>query len=223
MKGQKENIQLFFSFWNFGISTSATGPNMHFYEFATPARPVLKIRRLAQARASADTPATLLPQNTPTTAAPAEPIKVYTRQWQRAWVQKYLAAQMVRSAQINTPTEDDIAFANAIAMLRYGEVQRQADAEYECTHGEPANYRRWEKRDLLESDYRPSSTLFASPINCDSSRCGKFTVLKYGTKISDELKYLRSIRDVDCKFQKGNPNWDTLCVSYPAWGGPSRS
>ena len=108
---------------------------MRFYEFATPARPVLKISQ------QANTPATPLPQNTPPTAVPAEPVRVYPRQWQRAWLQKYLAAQMARSAQTIKPTDDDIA------MLRYGEAQRQANLEYERTHGVPANPRRWEKRD----------------------------------------------------------------------------
>ena len=109
---------------------------MRFYEFATPARPVLKISQQANA------PATPLPQNTPPTAAP-EPIKVYPRQWQRAWLQKYLAAQMAKSAQTIKPTADDLA----IAFIRYGKAQRQADLEYERTHGVPANPRRWEKRD----------------------------------------------------------------------------
>ena len=87
---------------------------MRFYEFATPARPVLKISQQAQRRASTNTPATPLPKNTPPTAAAPEPIHVYPRQWQRAWLQKYLAAQMARSAQTIKPTDDDIV----IAMLR---------------------------------------------------------------------------------------------------------
>ena len=110
---------------------------MRFREFATPARPVLKISQ------QANTPATPLPKNTPSTTAAPEPVRVYPRQWQRAWLQKYLAAQMARSAQTLTPTDDDIA----IAMLRYGEAQRQADAEYERRTGIPANPRRWTKRD----------------------------------------------------------------------------
>ena len=65
------------------------------------------------------------------------------KQWQRAWLQKYLAAQMARSAQTIKPTADDIA----IAMLRYGEAQSEADAEYERRTGVSANPRRWEKRD----------------------------------------------------------------------------
>ena len=110
---------------------------MRFREFATPARPVLKISQ------EANTPATPLPTNTPSTAASPEPIRVYPRQWQRAWLQKYLAAEMARSAQTIKPTEDDIA----VAMLRYGEAQRQADAAYERRTGIPANPKRWEKRD----------------------------------------------------------------------------
>lgn len=110
---------------------------MRFYEFASPARPVLKISQ------QANTPASPLPTNTPPTAAAAVPIRVYPRQWQRSWLQKYLAAQMASSAQTIKPTDDDIA----TAMLRYGEAQRQADTEYERTHGVPANPRRWEKRD----------------------------------------------------------------------------
>ena len=115
---------------------------MRFHEFATPARPVLKISQ--QAQASANIPATPIPQNTPPTAAPTEPIKVYPRQWQRAWLQKYLAAQMARSAQTIKPTADDIA----IASVQYGEAQRRADLEYERTHGVPANPDRRAKRDL---------------------------------------------------------------------------
>ena len=114
---------------------------MRFREFATPTQPVLRISQ--QAQASANTTATPLPQNTLLTAVAPEPIRVYPRQWQRAWLQKYLAAQMARSAQTIKPTDDDIA----IAMLRYGEAQRKADIEYERTHGVPANPRRWEKRD----------------------------------------------------------------------------
>jgi hypothetical protein len=110
---------------------------MRFREFATPARPVLKISQRA------NTPATPLPKNTPPTTAAPEPIRVYPRQWQRAWLQKYLAAEIARSAQTIKPTDDDIA----IAMLRYGEAQRQADLKYERTHGVPSNPRRWEKRD----------------------------------------------------------------------------
>jgi hypothetical protein len=117
---------------------------MRFREFATPTRPVLKISQQAQAQASANTPATPLPQNTPPTAVPAEPIKVYPRQWQRAWLQRYLAAEMARSAQTIKPTADDMA----LAFFRYGEAQSRADLEYERTHGVPAGEKRWGKRDI---------------------------------------------------------------------------
>ncbi len=114
---------------------------MRHYEFATPTRPILKISQ--QAQASANTPATPVPTNTQPTAAPAEPVRVYPRQWQRAWLQKYLAAQMAKSAQTIKPTADDMA----LAFFRYGEAQRKADQEYERTHGVPANPDRREKRD----------------------------------------------------------------------------
>jgi len=110
---------------------------MRFREFATPARPVLKISQ------QANTPATPVPTNTPPTAAPAEPIKVYPRQWQRAWLQKYLASQMARSAQPIKPTADDMA----LAFFRYGEAQSRANQAYERRTGVPANPDRRGKRD----------------------------------------------------------------------------
>ena len=116
---------------------------MRYYEFATPARPILKISQQPRPAAAANTPATPLPQNTPPTAVPAEPIRVYPRQWQRAWLQRYLAAQMARSAQTIKPTADDIA----IASIRYGEAQRAADQAYEQKTGKAAVERRWVKRD----------------------------------------------------------------------------
>ena len=115
---------------------------MRYYEFATPARPILKISQPAQA-AAANTPATPLPKNTAPTPAPAEPIRVYPRAWQREWLQRYLAAQMAQSAQTIKPTADDIA----IASIRYGEAQRAADADYEQKTGKAAVERRWVKRD----------------------------------------------------------------------------
>ena len=115
---------------------------MRYYEFATPARPVLKISQPAQATASANTPATPVPTNTPPTAAAPERIRVYPRQWQRAWLQKYLAAQMARSAQTIKPTADDMA----LAFFRYGEAQSRADADYERRTGKTAGERRWVKR-----------------------------------------------------------------------------
>ena len=115
---------------------------MRYYEFATPARPILKISQQSQA-AAANTPATPLPKNTALTPAPTEPIRVYPRDWQREWLQRYLAAQMAQSAQTIKPTTDDIA----IASIRYGEAQRSVDAEYEQKTGKSAVERRWVKRD----------------------------------------------------------------------------
>jgi hypothetical protein len=115
---------------------------MRYYEFATPARPILKISQPAQA-AAANTSPTPLPSNTQPTPATAEPIRVYPRAWQRAWLQRYLAAQMARSAQTIKPTADDMA----LAFFRYGEAQSRADADYERTHGVPSDPDRRAKRD----------------------------------------------------------------------------
>jgi hypothetical protein len=116
---------------------------MRFREFATPRHPILKISQQAQAQASANTPATPVPTNTVPTAVPTDPIRVYPRQWQRAWLQKYLAAEMARSAQTIKPTADDLA----IASIRYGEAQRAADQAYERRTGVAANPDRRAKRD----------------------------------------------------------------------------
>ena len=115
---------------------------MRYYEFATPARPILKISQPAQA-AAANTPATPLPSNTQPTATPAEPVRVYPRAWQREWLQRYLAAQIAQSAQTIKPTADDIA----IASMRYGQSQRAADADYQRRTGKAAVTRRCVKRD----------------------------------------------------------------------------
>ena len=115
---------------------------MRFHEFATPARPILKISQQSQA-AAANTAATSLPQNTAPTPAPAEPIKVYPRAWQREWLQRYLAARMAQSAQTIKPTADDMA----LAFFRYGEAQSRADADYERRTGVPANPDRRARRD----------------------------------------------------------------------------
>ena len=115
---------------------------MRYYEFATPARPILKISQQAQAPA-ANTPVTPLPKNNAPTPAPTEPIKVYPRAWQREWLQRHLAAQMAQSAQTIKPTKDDIA----IASIRFGETQRAVDAGYEQKTGKSAVERRWVKRD----------------------------------------------------------------------------
>jgi hypothetical protein len=116
---------------------------MRYYEFASPAKPILKISQQAQATAANTPAATPLPRNTAPTPAPAEPIRVYPRAWQREWLQRYLAAKMAKSAQTIKPTADDMA----LAFFRYGEAQSQADADYERKHGVPANPRRWVKRD----------------------------------------------------------------------------
>ncbi len=107
---------------------------MRFYEFAPkPNRPVLKISQQAQQRAAntstaqpADTP-TPFPRNTTPTATAPVPIKVYSRAWQHDWVQKYLAAQIAKSAQTVKPTEDDLA----LAFMKYGETQSKADKDYQ--------------------------------------------------------------------------------------------
>ena len=116
---------------------------MRFYEFATPRRPVLKISQQAQSTASPNTPPTPLPQNTPPTPATAAPVKVYPRAWQRAWLQRYLAAKMAQSAQTIKPTEDDVA----IAYFKYGEAQSAVDADYRRRIGKAAGEQRWVKRD----------------------------------------------------------------------------
>ncbi len=110
---------------------------MRYYEFATPARPILKISQQANTRA------TPLPRNTAPTPAPAEPIKVYPRAWQREWLQRYLAARMAQSAQTIKPTADDMA----IAYFKYGQAQSAADADYRRRTGKAAVDRRWVKRD----------------------------------------------------------------------------
>ena len=115
---------------------------MRYYEFASTAKPILKISQQAQA-AGANTPPTPLPSNTAPTPVPAEPVRVYPRAWQREWLQRYLAAEMAQSAQTITPTADDIA----IAYFKYGEAQSAADADYERRTGKTAVDRRWVKRD----------------------------------------------------------------------------
>lgn len=116
---------------------------MRYYEFATPARPILKISQQPQPATTANTPATALPTNEPPTPVPTEPFRVYPRAWQREWLQRYLAAQMAQSAQTIKPTADDIA----IASMRHGQAQRAADADYQRRTGKAAVARRWVKRD----------------------------------------------------------------------------
>jgi hypothetical protein len=64
-------------------------------------------------------------------------------------VQKYLAAQMARDTQTVKPTEVDIVKAQ----MRYADAQRNADQDYEATHGKAddelgwQDEHRWLKRD----------------------------------------------------------------------------
>ncbi len=106
---------------------------MRFYEFSPTAKPVLKISQQQQAKQAeiqANTPASPFPTNTPPTPAP-QSVKVYPKQWQHQWGQKYLAAQMARAAQTVKPTEIDIIKAQ----MMQADAQRQADQDYESTHG----------------------------------------------------------------------------------------
>jgi hypothetical protein len=106
---------------------------MRFREFAPPARPVLKISQQQQAQQAAlqsNTPPTPFPADQKPTPAP-ESVKVYPKQWQHEWVQKYLAAQMARAAQTIKPTELDIIRAQ----MRFANAQRQADQAYADHNG----------------------------------------------------------------------------------------
>ena len=124
---------------------------MRFYEFASQLYPVLKIsqqRQAKQAGIKANTPPTQFPTNQHPTPAPSS-IKVYPEQWQHKWIQKYLAAQIARDAQTVEPTELDIVKAQ----MRYADAQRQADQDYENTHGSAddelgwQDEHKWVKRD----------------------------------------------------------------------------
>ena len=102
---------------------------MRFYEFAPQPRPVLKIsqqQHASQAAIPSNTPPTPFPSDQQPTSAPAS-VKVYPKQWQHEWVQKYLAAQMARDAQTVKPTEIDIVKAQWMQR----DAQRQADQDYE--------------------------------------------------------------------------------------------
>lgn len=150
---------------------------MRFYEFATVARPVLKIsqqqlaqQRMIQSGVATDTglPSDSL-SSAPTSSvsaqasanhasanqapqppAPPKPtVKVYPRAWQHQWIQKYLAANMARDAQTVKPTEMDIIKAQ----MRFADVQRQADRDYQQRTGLPPpdqgfeGEHKWVKRD----------------------------------------------------------------------------
>ena len=102
---------------------------MRFYEFASVARPVLKISQQQQANQAANqsnTPPTPLPTNKLQTPSPAS-INVYPEEWQHKWVQKYLAAKIARNAQTVKPTELDMVRAQ----MRYAYAKRKADKDYE--------------------------------------------------------------------------------------------
>ena len=141
---------------------------MRFFEFAPVAQPALKIsqqqlaqQRLVQAGVTNDTEA---PSAVPTSSAsaqastnsatqpPAPPkptVKVYPRAWQHQWLQKYLAANMARDAQTVKPTEMDIIKAQ----MKFADVQRQADRNYQLRTGLPPpdegfdGEHKWVKRD----------------------------------------------------------------------------
>jgi len=124
---------------------------MRFREFAPQPRPVLKIsqqQQARQARLQSNTPPTPFPTDQKPTPAPAS-VKVYPKQWQHEWVQKYLAAQMARAAQTVQPTELDIIRAQ----MRFANAQRQADQAYAEQNGEAdpetgwQGEHRWVKRD----------------------------------------------------------------------------
>lgn len=121
---------------------------MRFYEFAPQPRPVLKISQHQQAARQGNKPPTQLPTNKPPTPA-LNSIKVYPKQWQHDWTQKYLAAQMARDAQTVKPTEIDIVKAQ----MQYADAQRRTDQDYERSHGtedDELGWRgehQWAKRD----------------------------------------------------------------------------
>ena len=115
---------------------------MRFYEFASTARPVLKIsqqQRANQAVAQSNTPPTPLPTNKQPTPTPAS-INVYPEGWQHKWVQKYLAAKIARNAQTVKPTELDMVKAQ----MMYVDAKRKADQEYEEVNGKSDEESGWQ-------------------------------------------------------------------------------
>jgi hypothetical protein len=103
---------------------------MRFYEFAQPYQPVLKISQNQVAAQTGKTPTSnrQVPQsNTPPTPGFQTPVNVYPEQWKHEWMQKYLAAKIAKSAQTVKPTNDDLA----IAFMRYGQTQHDANRDYE--------------------------------------------------------------------------------------------
>ncbi len=101
---------------------------MRFYEFAPIAKPVLKV-----SQPQANTPASPLPGNTTPTPTAGEPTKIYPREWQHEWVQRYLAAKMAKDAQTVKPTELDMVKAQ----MMYADAQRQADQAYQARQHPP--------------------------------------------------------------------------------------
>jgi hypothetical protein len=123
---------------------------MRFYEFAQQPRPILKISQQQQAKQAeiqSNAPPTTLPTNHQPTPA-TQSVKVYPKQWQHEWVQKYLAAQMARDAQTVKPSEIEIVKAQ----MMQADAQRKADQDYEDSHGAQddelgwQDEHRWEKR-----------------------------------------------------------------------------
>lgn len=115
---------------------------MRFYEFATAARPILKISQQQQANQAANqsnTPPTPLPTNKQQTSSPAS-INVYPEEWQHKWVQKYLAAKIARNAQTVKPTEQDMVRAQ----MMYADAKRKADQEYEEANGKSDEESGWQ-------------------------------------------------------------------------------
>lgn len=115
---------------------------MRFYEFAPQPRPVLKISQQQQARQAqiqTNTQPTPFPTDQQPTPAYTS-VKVYPKQWQHEWVQKYLAAQMSRDAQTVKPTEIDIVKAQWMQR----DAQRQADQDYENRQGDSDEESGWE-------------------------------------------------------------------------------
>jgi hypothetical protein len=112
---------------------------------------VLKISRQQQAKQAAqqaNTQSAPFPTDRQPTPTPAS-VKVYPKQWQHEWVQKYLAAQMARDAQTVKPTEMDIIKAQ----MMQADAQRKADQDYAERKGEEdpetgwQGEHRWVKRD----------------------------------------------------------------------------
>jgi hypothetical protein len=115
---------------------------MRFYEFATAARPVLKISQQQQAKQAeiqANTPPTTFPTNKQPTPAPAS-INVYPEEWQHKWVQKYLAAKIARNAQTVKPTELDMVRAQ----MMYVDAKRKSDQEYAEVNGNSDEESGWQ-------------------------------------------------------------------------------